>query len=274
MTGEARYGTTAECAAKALHVLRRVVVRHAVALAAAAIAVLGGVPQAQAQGPIAPIEIRTCRFVEGKGVADLEVLGAEYGRWLDEAGVPAEAVHVWLPELHGSDLDHDFVWVVSWPDASAMGASMAAAERQGAGIAARFAAVASCNSKRNFSVVELRATAKPGIYGPVEIASCTLRLGSVLADTLNAVRDWVDFTETTGSTAAHWLLFRAFGERADAKYMFQWAVAYESYEAFGRDYDKFTNGDGSDTYNQLFELLMTCDNPRLYRVRAIRAPQW
>jgi hypothetical protein len=56
--------------------------------------------------------------------------------------------------------------------------------------------------------------------------------------------------------------------------MFQWAVGYESYEAFGRDYDKFTNGDGSDTYNQLFELLMTCDNPRLYSVRAIRAPQW
>lgn len=274
MTDEARHETMGGRVAKAARGLRRAAVRQAAMLAAAAAAVLGGVPQAYADGPIAPLEMRTCRFVEGKGVADLEAVGADYSRWLDESGVPAEAVYVWLPDLYGSDLDHDFIWVMSWPDTDAMGASMAAEQQRGADFAARFAAVATCSAKRNFSVIELRGTAKPGVYGPVELASCTLRLGSVLADTLNAVADWVDFTTTTGSTAAHWLLFKGYGERADAKYTFQWAVAYESYEAFGRDYDKFTNGDGSETYNELFELLMTCDNPRLYSVRAIRAPQW
>lgn len=267
MRGEARHDRIGGCVARAIRGLRRNVARQAAALTAAA-AVFAAAAPAQGAGPIAPIEMRTCRFVEGKGIADLETLGRDYSRWLDQAGVEAEAVHVWLPELYGSDLDHDFIWVSSWPDAEAMGASMAAQQRDG--IATRFAAVAACHAKRNFSVVELRGTTQPGVYGPVELASCTLRLGAALADTLNAVRDWVDFTETTGSTAAHWLLFKAFGERADAKYMFQWAVGYESYEAFGRDYDKFTNGDGSDTYNQLFELLMTCDNPRLYTVRPIR----
>lgn len=273
MTGKAQHAKTGGSWLEAVYGLGRRAMRHAAVLVAAAV-VLGVAAPVQAQGPIAPVELRTCSFAEGKGVADLETLGRDYSRWLDEVGVAEQAVHVWLPELYGSDLDHDFVWVSSWPDAHAMGASMAAEKQQGAELAARFTAVATCHSKRNFSVVELRGTVEPGVYGPVEIASCTLRLGAALADTLNAVRDWVDFTATTGSTAAHWLLFKAFGERADAKYMFQWAVGYESYEAFGRDYDKFTNGDGSDTYNQLFELLMTCDNPRLYSVRAIRAPQW
>lgn len=274
MAGEGRHETKGGWRAWTVRGLRRGAVRRAAVLAAGAAALLGGAAQAHAQGPIAPLEMRTCRYVEGMGVADLETLGRDYNRWLDEAGIPAQAVHVWLPRLYGSDLDHDFVWVSSWPDTQAMGASMAAYEQQGADLAARFAAVASCDANRNFSLVELRGTVEPGVYGPVEVATCTLRLGSALADTLNAVRDWVDFTATTGSTAAHWLLFKAYGERADAKYMFQWAVGYESYEAFGRDYDKFTNGDGSDTYNQLFELLMTCDNPRLYGVRVLRAPQW
>ena len=275
MVGGARLdGAASGRVAKAVRRARRGAVRRAAALLGVAAAVLGGVPPAHAQGPIAPIEIRTCRFAEGKGVVDVEMLGRDYSRWLDEVGAQAQAIHVWLPQLHGSDLDHDFAWVMSWPDAHAMGASMAAYEQSGAALRARFAEVATCDAKRNFSSVELRGTIEPGVYGPVEIATCTLRLGSALADTLNAVRDWVDFTATTGSTAAHWLLFKGYGERAEAKYMFQWAVGYESYEAFGRDYDKFTNGDGSDTYNQLFELLMTCDNPRLYSVRAIRAPQW
>jgi hypothetical protein len=266
--------TTGERESKAMAGLRRRAARLGAGLVVAGAAVVGGMPQAHAQGPIAPMEIRTCRYAEGKSVVDVETLGRDYNRWLDEAGAPAQSIHVWLPQLHGRDLDHDFAWVVGWPDALAMGESMAAYEQRGAALQARFAEVGTCDEKRNFSMVELRGTAEPGVYGPVEIASCTLRLGSALADTLNAVRDWVDFTATTGSTAVHWLLFKAYGERADAKYMFQWAVGYESYEAFGRDYDKFTNGDGSDTYNQLFELLMTCDNPRLYSVRAIRAPQW
>ncbi len=48
-----------------------------------------------------------------------------------------------------------------------------------------------------------------------------------------------------------WLLFPAYGERSDARYNFKWAIGYESYPAFGRNYDQLTNGESLDKYNEL-----------------------
>ena len=39
----------------------------------------------------------------------------------------------------------------------------------------------------------------------VEVTTCTVRLDANLDDALQAVHEWVDYTGTFGSTAAHWL---------------------------------------------------------------------
>jgi hypothetical protein len=247
------------------------------AIVAAAL-LLGAVP-AHAQrttapaAAITPLEMRACRYAEDKGAADLEGLARTFNRWLTDNHAPDYQAYVLTPIAYSSEADFDLEWLGWWPDGTTMGESMAQHFTHGAELDAAFDAVMHCNDDRNYSTVTMRAPPAPGRFGPLELAACTLRLGVSLNDVLPAVKEWLAFTASYGSTAAHWLLFPAYGERSDAKYNFKWAVGYESYEAFGREYDQVTNGDGLDRYNELFQTLLRCDSPRLYGVRAIRTPQ-
>ncbi len=228
-------------------------------------------PGARGDALIAPIEVLTCRYAEGKGPDQLDGLATAFNQWMEKSNAPQYAAYVLLPMAHSADLDFDLAWVGAWPDGTTMGESMAHYFERGRELEPAFGNVMQCGTNTNFSVVTLREPVDPGSFGPVEVASCTLRLGVTLDEALRATNDWVTYTATTGSTAAHWLLFPAYGERSDATYNYKWAVGYESYVAFGRDYDQATNGNGLDRYNELFAPLVRCDSPRLYRVRTIRA---
>lgn len=222
---------------------------------------------------IAPIEVLTCRFAAGKGPADLDGLARAFNQWMEKYSAPEYAAYALLPQSHSDEIDFDLAWVGAWPDAVTMGRSMAHWFENGDELGPVFGGVMACGTNTNFSTVTLRAPGDPGSFGPLEVATCALRLGVALDEALQAAREWVDYTATTGSTAAHWLLFPAYGEHSEARYTFKWAVGYESYEAFGLDYERQTNGSTLDRYNELFSPLLRCDSPRLYRVRTIRAAQ-
>jgi hypothetical protein len=232
---------------------------------------LAGTALAQAdRAAIAPLEMLTCKFVAGKGPADLDGLALAYNGWMEKTRAPAYSAYALLPQAYSRDVDFDVLWLGEWPDGATMGESMAHRLANGSEVRAALGSVMTCDSNRNFSVVTLRDPPAPGRFDPLEITTCTLRLGVATNDALAAVDEWVEYTASVGSTAAHWLLFPAYGERADARYAFKWAVGYESYEAFGRDYDQATNGESFDKYNDLFGPLLQCDSPRLYSVRTIR----
>lgn len=222
---------------------------------------------------IAPIEVLTCKFAEGKGPNDLDALARGFNQWMERTHAPQYSAYTLTPLAHSEEIDFDVAWVGAWPDGVTMGQSMAHYLAEGTELGPLFNSVMTCGTNRNFAVVTLREPIDPGRFGPLEVDTCTLRVGAAMNDALQAVRQWVDYTGTTGSTAAHWLLFPAYGERSDANYNFKWAVGYASYEAFGREYDQFTNGNGLDRYNELLGGLLRCDSPRLYAVRAIRYPQ-
>jgi hypothetical protein len=236
--------------------------------------VLGKTALAQGDRPlISPIEVLTCRFAAGKGPGDLDALARGFNQWMERTHAPQYSAYTLMPLSHSEEIDFDLAWVGAWPNGVTMGQSMKHYFTEGAELGPLFNNVMTCNSNRNFAVVTVRAPVEPGRFGPLEVSTCTLRVGAAMNDALQAVRQWVDFTATTGSTAAHWLLFPAYGERSDKIYNFKWAVGYASYEAFGRDYDQLTNGDGLDRYSALFGGLLRCDSPRLYSVRPIRLPQ-
>jgi hypothetical protein len=222
---------------------------------------------------IAPIEVLTCNFAEGKGPTDIDALARGFNQWMERTHAPEYAAYTLMPLSHSDEIDFDLAWIGAWPDGLTMGQSMAHYFAEGAELGPLFNGVMKCGTNRNFSVVTLREPLDGGRFGPLEVSTCTLRVGAAMNDALQAVRQWVDYTGTTGSTAAQWLLFPAYGERSDANYNFKWAVGYASYEAFGREYDQATNGDGLDHYNSLIGGLLRCDSPRLYAVRPIRLPQ-
>lgn len=220
---------------------------------------------------IAPLEVLSCDFRDGKTRVDLDGLATAFNRWMEESGAPQYSAFALFPLAHSSEVDFDVAWVGAWPDGTTMGESMAHYFERGAELRPLFDEVLDCRDNTNFSALTLRAPVDVRGLGPVEAASCTLRLGSAVNEALAAANEWAEFTATLGSTAAHWLLFPAYGERSDASYTFKWVVGYESFEAFGRDYDQFTNGDALDKYNELIEFVMRCDSPRLYSVRTVRA---
>lgn len=252
--------------------LQRLVLGLQACIAVGAVAFAAPVAAQLSPALIRPIEVRTCDFAPEKGRADLDVLVTEFNRWMAASSAPEYDAYVLFPLAHSAEIDFDLVWVGAWPDGTTMGESMAHYFAQGDKLAPIFDAAMSCRDNRNFSMLTLRAPVAER-FGPMEVSTCTLRLGAVLDETLAAVREWVDHTGSIGSTAAHWLLFPAYGERSDTNYTFKWAVGYDSFEDFGRDYDQLTNGSALDRYNELFELSMRCDSPRLYAVRTIRAPQ-
>jgi hypothetical protein len=234
---------------------------------------LAGAVDAAGQGSraaIAPIEMLTCHFAEGQGPEALPQLSADLDAWIRESQAPDYAAYALLPLLRSAEIDFELGWVRAWRDGPAMGATMAHERAAAATFTPLLGRVMRCDSARNFSMVTLREPAEAGRFGPLEVTTCTLRLGAALDDALQAVDEWVDYVATTGSTAAHWLLFPAYGESAEARYNFRWAIGYESFEGFGRDYEQLTNGDGLDKYAELLSHLVRCDSPRLYDVRPIR----
>ena len=233
-------------------------------------------PSAGAQlppAPIQPIEVRSCDFVPGKGQADLDGLQAELARWISDTAAPEYAAYALFPLMHSAEIDFDLAWVGVWPDGTTMGESLGHYSRNGAPISSAFDSVMRCRDNTNFSALALRRPQNDASFGPMEISTCRLRLGVGLDEAMPAIRQWVEHTASIGSTAAHWLLFPAYGERSDANYNFKWAVGYDSFEGFGRDYDQLTNGGALDVYNELFEFVLHCDSPRLFAVRTMRAAQ-
>ncbi len=220
---------------------------------------------------IQPIEVRSCDFVPGKGRADLDGLQAELAKWIADTAAPEYGAYVLFPLAHSAEIDFDLAWVGVWPDGTTMGESLGHYLRNGVSISSAFDSVMSCRDNTNFSALALRPPQSNASFGPMEVSTCRLRLGVGLNDAMPAIRQWVEHTASVGSTAAHWLLFPAYGERSDANYNFKWAVGYESFEAFGRDYDQLTNGGALDVYNELFEFVLHCDSPRLFAVRTVRA---
>jgi len=219
---------------------------------------------------IQPVEVRTCDFNDGKGPRDIDALATELDRFLNESGAPRYDAFALFPQIHSSEIDFDLTWVGVWPDGITMGEGMARRFANGAEMTRAFDSVMHCRDIRNFSMLTLRAAEDRAHVGPVEVTTCKLRLGVGNQAAIQAAREWVDYTATVGSRAAHWLLFPAYGERSDASYNFKWVVGYDSYESFGRDYDQLTNGGALDRYNELFQFLLRCDSPRLYGARAVR----
>jgi hypothetical protein len=99
------------------------------AIAAAAL-LLGAVPaHAQRATPpaaaITPLEMRACRYAEGKSAADLDGLARTFNRWLADNHAPDYQAYVLTPIAYSSEADFDFEWLGWWPDGTTMGESMA-----------------------------------------------------------------------------------------------------------------------------------------------------
>jgi len=245
--------------------------RRASAVAGIIGTVASGIAAGQNVAAPAPIEVLTCHYAEGKGPADLEGLATGFNAWMERYDAPPYTAYTLSPLSHSDEIDFDLAWVGAWPDGATMGASLVHYFTHGAELGPVFGSVMSCGTNTNYTLHTVKAPAQSA-FGPLTVASCMLEAGVSIDEGLAALDEWVEHAESSGSDAAHWVLFPAYGERSDATYDFKWAQAYGSYESFGRDYDALNpKGRGRETFAALFTGVLRCDTPRSYSVRVIRA---
>lgn len=217
-----------------------------------------------------PVEIYACNFLKGKDMDDLAKVTAKWNTWMDKSNGPTYSAYTLVPLYHSEEISFDVAWLGLWPDGVTMGAGIKHWLSEGKDMDAEFGKVVDCEFAANYAVLIITPPKDPGGTDSAEFSNCKVKEGRTIQEAVGAVREWAKYRAETGSDAARWLFFPAYGETSAADYDFKWVTGYPSYESFGRAYDQFGTGGGYRKYSEIFERVMTCDSARLYDVTPVR----
>ena len=217
-----------------------------------------------------PLEIYTCNYQKGKDMDDLAKVATKWNAWMDKSEGPAYSAYTLVPLYHSEEISFDVAWLGAWPDGETMGAGIEHWLSKGKGMQAEFSRVIKCGTTSNFATLTITPPKESGNIDLAEFSNCKVKEGRTVKEAVGAIRKWVKYRAESGADIARWLFFPAYGESSDADYDFKKVIGYPSYESFGRAYDQFSTGGGYRKYREIFERVMSCDNPRLYDVTTVR----
>lgn len=229
--------------------------------------------QAQQTAPTwSPVEILGCTFVDGAGLDELDRVIAAWNRWMDDTGIDTYSAFVLTPQFTAASFPYEVGWLGVWADGEAL-AGLQQWLTDGAAINEDFMEVIECPLHQAMAITEVRDIGEvaEGDIVPAEFTNCTLEEGRMGPEALAAVSEWADYLAENGSQSGHWLLRPGPGEDPEATYSFKWISAYPSWAAVGRDFEQYFNGGGSSRLNELTGRVFSCDAPRMYNTRNVRA---
>ena len=134
----------------------------------------------------AALEAFFCSFEKGKDMDDLLKVTAEWDEWIDTSDSKAYDAYVMQPVINtGADFPYDYFWLGVAKNHEAMGQSSDEWMKKGSKIAAKFDAVAPCDTH----ILMTSQVVKPGNNnvkgGFAQISSCELKdganMGSLMA---------------------------------------------------------------------------------------------
>ena len=219
---------------------------------------------------IRPMELFSCDYLEGKGLADLQQVAAKFNAWMDSSGQQNYWAFLLMPYFRSSEQDFDVLWAGGWKTGADMAVEIQHYVEAGGAVAAEFDKVVRCDTTTNFAVMDLSKAPSPPDSGPVTFTNCTVKEGRKFADALAAVHGWIAYQKEHGIEEDNYLLFPAFGEKSDAKYSFKW-VTTSTWAAFGKSYDQYGTGAGWMKADELFDGLLDCDSGRVYVSQRLRS---
>lgn len=227
--------------------------------------------QDEREGPrFTPVEIYTCNYNEGKGSADLDKATDEWNKFMDKNEVGTYFAVTMTPEYFGPDT-FDFAWLGAWSSGEAMGGGTDLWHAKGGEFAAKFAAVADCDSHSNFATTMIKAP--PGEGEPASMVltftDCTVNDGVDFPQVLEGSHAWAKYQEELGYGNGTWMMFPAFGG-GDAEYDFKLANSFENYAGVGKMYDLYGNGGGYQKHGELVGELFECNVDRVYNAKVRR----
>ena len=228
-----------------------------------------------AQDPPPPafsaIETFACNYNDGKNRADLDKVTAKWNKWMDKQGGAAYSAWVMTPVLGSADYPLDFVWLGVWANGNDMGKGMQSWMEDGAVMAAEFDAVMTCPEHGNSASINMRPPGAewPGKSGVTVFTDCAVAEGKTVADAMAANREWVKHLDTTGSKAGIWVFFQAAGTN-DSEHDYKMVSSYPDFEAYGADWESYTNGQGWAKAGQIYGGVTDCGSQRVYHSTTVR----
>ncbi|MGI9295797.1 MAG: hypothetical protein ACR2PS_17590, partial [Pseudomonadales bacterium] len=224
------------------------------------------------EGPtFAPVELYSCTFADGKGMADLDKVTAKWNAWMDEKGRNDYVAVTLTPQFNDPDLKFDAAWMGFWPDGKAMGKSLQEWVTEGGKLGAEFDKVMPCDVHQSFAAVTINAPTGPTPETAVVVFSnCSIAEGKKPAEAGAALRAWGEYLKSNGIDGPLWSMWPAHGG-GDADFDFKLVAGYNDYQAFGAAFDQFGNGGGYKKAAEIFGGVTDCDVARVYDMRLRRA---
>lgn len=212
-----------------------------------------------------PVDLYSCTFKEGKGMADLDKLDARFKKWAEKNDKGQSAWRI-APILRGNNEPFDVGYLGSWNSGAEMGAGM---DAWGAGgdLLAEYEATIDCSHVLTASA-EINAPNGPPENGIVWFSSCTLAEGSTHEDAFAAHKATSAAMREMGGKAQSWLFYPSLGF-GDIEFDYYSVVSFNSMSELGEGWEMYYNKGGWKKA-QAAEQVTSCDSPRVYSAKSVR----
>ncbi len=232
---------------------------------------LSSVVQAQDAPKLMPVEMWTCDFQDGKNMADLDKVNQKFKKW-SEKHEPTYSAWVITPQFRAMEDGFDVGWIGSWADGNAMGKGvdtwMASDDR---GISDDFDAVLDCeNSHVLMSSMTLHAADGPPNDGLVMFSSCTLEEDGTHEAAIEAHKKAGKAMRDKGVVAQSWLFYPTLGS-GKLDFDYYQVTTFKDYSALGNTFEVFNNQGGWMDRQKAMKGIVSCDIPRVYDAKQVRA---
>jgi hypothetical protein len=220
---------------------------------------------------IVPVETYTCDFNDGKTMADLMKVVAEWNDWADDQDITAYYAALLTPQFFG-ELAFDVGWLGAAGDGNVMGKVQDAWVNKGGAVAEMFNEVISCCSHTQFASMAIRPPGdddEDDTTFVLTFSNCSAKDGKNFSDVMDGMNAWATHQEENGFKNATWMMFPVYGE-SDDDYDFKVVEGYDDHTAFGSDFELMGNGGHWRKSGEIFDELLDCDISRVYDARTVR----
>ena len=205
-----------------------------------------------------------CSFEKGKDMDDLLKVTAEWDKWIDSSDSKAYAAYVMQPVINtGADFPYDYFWLGVAKNHEALGQSADEWMKKGGKIAAKFDAVAPCDTHILMTSQVIKPGNNDGKGGFAQISSCELKDGANMMSLMAADKQWVSWMTDNEMPGGLVRWYGGVGEAKDSTTDFYSVYLAESLAQRGKAHDMMMAGGGA-ALNSIYEDVMTCDVPRVY----------
>jgi len=212
----------------------------------------------------AALEAFFCSFEKGKDMDDLLKVTAEWDKWIDSSDSKAYAAYVMQPVINtGADFPYDYFWLGVAKNHEALGQSADEWMKKGGKIAAKFDAVAPCDTHILMTSQVIKPGNNDGKGGFAQISSCELKDGANMMSLMAADKQWVSWMTDNEMPGGLVRWYGGVGEAKDSTTDFYSVYLAESLAQRGKAHDMMMAGGGA-ALNSIYEDVMTCDVPRVY----------